>query len=347
MQKAKRIFVSADFKDESPRAIFLEERRMVKGLIRLGHDVQRFSYRNILTQFNPFSGKHFRRFMPRFARRTADQILAKQIKKYDPEIVLLLAMKYLTPETVSAIRGAAPNAVVAGKDGDPYPETKPERIAVGKLMDIVIMPSAGRFLETYKNAGTPLCAFIPFSCDPDIQYRHEVNGKWKTDIAFLGAAAHSKLPREDLRYNLAKRLSQMPNAKVYACFGRPKTQGMECFYALSGAKIALSINIANDVYLYHSDRLANIPACGTFELAKRVPGYELLFEDGVHLRYFDTEDEFFELADWYLKHDEERKKIAQAGMERAHKEFNCTKIAKHILELIETGTYTAPWREIL
>jgi glycosyltransferase involved in cell wall biosynthesis len=347
MQKPKRIFVIADFKDESPRSIFLEERRLVKGLIRLGHDVQRFSYRNILTQFNPFSGKHFRRFMPRFTKRHADQIMASQIEYYYPDVVLFLTMKYMTPETVLSARETAPNAVFMGRDGDPYPETKPERIAVGKQMDIMIMPSAGSFLETYKVAGVPCCGFIPFSCDPDIQYRHEVNDKWRTDIAFLGTAEHSKLPRDEDRYNLAKRLSEMPNAKVYACFGRPKTQGMECFYAISGAKIALSINIANDVHLYHSDRLANITACGTFELAKRVPGYELLFEDGIHLKYFDTVDEFFEIANWYLKNDKEREKIAIAGMERAHAEFSCEKIAQYMLDLIEEGTYNAPWAEIL
>jgi spore maturation protein CgeB len=347
MNKAKRIFAIADFKDELPRAVFIEERRMVKGLIRLGHDVQRFSYRNILTQFNPFSGKHFRRFMPRFVRRRADEIMAKQIRKYDPQIVILLAMKCVTPETVAAIRDAAPNVILLGKDGDPYPETKPERLAVGKLMDILAMPSGGRYLEVYKKAGAPRCAFIPFSCDPDIQYKHKVDDKWKTDLVFLGAAEHSKLPRENLRYNLSKRLSAMPNAKVYACFGRPKTEGMECFYALSGAKIGLSINIDNDVYLYHSDRLANIPACGTFELAKRVPGYELLFEDGRHLMYFDTIDEFFELADWYLKHDREREEIAMAGMQKAHNDFNCQKIAQYMLDLIETGSYNAPWAEIL
>jgi hypothetical protein len=64
MQKSKRIFLIADFKDESPRAVFLEERRLVKGLIRCGHDVQRFAYRNVMAQFNPFSGEHFRRFIP-------------------------------------------------------------------------------------------------------------------------------------------------------------------------------------------------------------------------------------------------------------------------------------------
>lgn len=347
MQKSKRIFVIADFNDESPKSIFMDERRLVKGLIRCGQDVQRFSYRNILTQFNPFSGKHFRRFMPRFVRRRADDILARQIKNYEPDVVLLLTMKYLTTETVFVARKAAPAAIFVGRDGDPYPETKPPRLAVGKQMDIVIMPSAGRFLQTYKDIGVPCCAFIPFSCDPDIQYPHKVDDKWKMDITFLGVAEHSRLPREQDRYDIARRLSEMPNAKVYACFGRPKTEGMECFYAITGAKIAVSINIANDVYLYHSDRLANIPACGTFELAKRVSGYELLFEDGVHLKYFDTVDEFFELADWYLKHDQEREKIAKAGMQKAHTDFNCGKIAQYMLDLIETGTYNAPWAVIL
>jgi spore maturation protein CgeB len=82
-------------------------------------------------------------------------------------------------------------------------------------------------------------------------------------------------------------------------------------------------------------------------LAKRVPDSDLLFEDGVHLKYFDTINEFFELADWYLKHQQEREKIAKAGMQKAHADFNCQKIAQYMLDLIETGTYNAPWAEIL
>jgi len=75
----------------------------------------------------------------------------------------------------------------------------------------------------------------------------------------------------------------------------------------------------------------------------------LLFEDGVHLKYFDTIDEFFELADWYLQHEheQEREKIAKAGMEKAHSAFNPERIAGHLLDLIETGTYDAPWVTIL
>lgn len=44
---------------------------------------------------------------------------------------------------------------------------------------------------------------------------------------------------------------------------------------------------------------------------------------------------------------ENKKKIADASMNWAHKQFNSSKIAEYILELIETGTYSAPWKIIL
>jgi spore maturation protein CgeB len=74
-----------------------------------------------------------------------------------------------------------------------------------------------------------------------------------------------------------------------------------------------------------------------------VPDSDLLFKDGVHIKYFDTVEEFFELANWYLKNEDERLKIANAGMKRAHTEFNGTKIAQYILDIIEKGSYDAPW----
>ena len=103
------------------------------------------------------------------------------------------------------------------------------------------------------------------------------------------------------------------------------------------------VNAANDISLYHSDRFTQYLACGTLVLAKYVPESELLFKNKIHLRYFDTINEFFELADWYLSHEDERVKIANAGMEYAHSEFNCEKIAKYTMDLIENGTYSAPW----
>lgn len=344
----KRILVIADFKDEKPQSIRVQPRMWVKGLLRLGLDVQRFSYRNVMMQCSPLPGK---RIALHFAKRKVDKVLVEQIKRYHPDVVLLLGMKYLDAETVRLAREAAPNALFAGRDEDPFPEKNLNRIAIARETDIVMTTSSGRFLRVYRDAGVPSCAFIPNACDPDIQYRYEVERKWKTDIIFTGQTEHRRLGpdagREIDRYELLHRLSTMPNARIYGAFGTPKVEGIDYFFAICGAKMGLSINIANDVRLYHSDRLINYVSCGTFTLAKRVPDSDLLFEDGVHLKYFDTADEFFELADWYLKHERQREQIARAGMERAHTEFNCERITKYALDLFQTGTYDAPWADIL
>jgi len=316
----------------------------VKGFLRLGHDVQRFSYRNVMIQASPFPSKRFAR---RFAKKKADKLLIDQIKRYHPDILLLIGMKYLNAETAVAMRNAAAGAVFVSRDEDPCPEENPFRLAIAAETDIITTTSGGRFLKTYKDAGVPRCAFIPNMCDPDIQKRYQVEDRWKTDIIFTGKVEHTKLKRNDERYNTVRRLKEMPNVRIYGAFGIPRIEGMDYLHAINGAKIALSINIANDVRLYHSDRLINYLACGTFTLARRVPDSNLLFEDGVHLKYFDSVDEFFELADWYLEHEAERGKIARAGMEKAHAEFNCERIAQYVLDLIETGTYKAPWVTIL
>ncbi len=344
MQKPKRIFVIADFKDEKPQSIRVQPRMWVKGLLRLGLDVQRFSYRNIMMQCSPLPGK---KIALHFAKKRVDKVLVEQIKRYHPDVVLLLSMKYLDAENVRLAHEAAPNALFASRDGDPFPEKNLNRIAVAKETDIVMTTSSGRFLRVYRDAGVPQCAFIPNMCDPDIQHRYNVEQKWNADAIFTGKAEHREHEHNNERYNLIRRLNQMPNARIYGAFGIPKVEGIDYFYAICGAKMGLSINIVNDVRLYHSDRLINYVSCGTFTLAKRVPDSDLLFEDGVHLKYFDTVDEFFELADWYLKHEAEREQIARAGMQRAHVEFNCERIAKYVLDLFETGTYNARWAEIL
>jgi hypothetical protein len=339
----KRIFIIADFKDESERSIRLQSRMWVKGLIRAGCDVQRFSYRNILTQFNPFSGRHFRRFMPKFVKRYTNELLINQIKAYYPDIVFIFGMKYLLPETIRAIRAAAPQARIVGRDEDPFPQKNPDRLAIAKETDLVVNTSAGQFLQMYKDAGVQCSAFFPNVCDPDIQYRYEVPAQWKADVMFTGKATHQRLGETGDRYSLIERIFKMPDGRVYGSFGVSRVEGLDYFYALSGSKITLSINITNDISMYHSDRLINALSCGTFVLAKHVPDTELLFEDGKHLRYFDTEEEFFELSDWYLKHETERRKIANTGMEYAHREYNCTMMAKYFIELTETGKCSARW----
>ena len=344
MSRVRRVFVIADFRDEKPHSIHLQHRMWVKGLLRLGLDVQRFSYRNVLMQLSPLASK---RFALRVAKRKCDECLVKQIANYRPDIVLILNMSYLDADTVRMAREAAPKAVFVGRDNDALPEKNPARLAIAAETDIVVATSAGAFLKTYKAASVPVCAFLPNTCDPDIQYHYDVDERWATDVLFTGKIEHPEHDPNAERSALLQRLHQMPNAKIYGSLGNPRIDGLDYFQAISGARTALSINLINDIRMYHSDRFINYISCGTLTLARRVPDTELLFQDEVHLRYFDEPGEFFELVAYYLKHEGPRERIARAGMEHAHQEFNCVRLAQILLDLIDKGTYKAPWAEVV
>lgn len=344
MAKPKRIFIVADVSGKSVKIFLNQMPKLAKGLIRLGHDARIFSYCDALRQFSPFKSKTL---TSRFYKSKVDRLLANRIKDYKPDIVYVNFARIFNAETIEIMREVAGNAVFIGGDGDPWPKLQGDRIGTAKKLDILTATNDGQFLQDYRDAGVPLCVFMPNMCDPDIDHRYEVGPQWKTDILWTGKAKHHADSSETLRQEIVARLIQRENCTIYGSCGKPQIGGFDYLYAISGARIGVNVNAVNSVRLYHSDRLTYYLACGTFVLAKRVPDTDLLFKDGVHLKYFDTIDEFFELADWYLNHEAEREKIAIAGVQRTHSEFNCVKMARHMLDLIETGTYDAPWIKIL
>ena len=341
MTRAKRIFLINDTRNFTDKLLLEGLRKKVKGLIRIGHDTQVFSYNTAFWQTNPLVSKLLSR---KLCKPHVDELLVKQVKKYNPEIVFVNFANYLDADTIKSIRQVAADAFYIGYDCDLWPELHEGRVAAAKELDVVLTTYEGKGLDAYRDAGVH-CIFMPNMCDPDIEYRYDVEPQWKSDILFTGKTRykHKRYPTEDTRYQILSRLADMENCALYSCYGRPAIGGIDYLYAISGARIGLSINVANDIELYHSDRFLNYLSCGTFVLAKRVPFTEKLFQDGVHLKYFDSVEEFFDLAKWYLAHEDQRMKIANAGMERAHGEYNCTKMAKYIMDVIETGTYKAPW----
>jgi len=340
MSRAKRIFIVADI-TYNPVKMFIDQtRKLAKGFIRLGHDVYIFSYRTALFNLSPIKSKSF---AERFFKSQADELLADQAKNYSPDIVYVLFPRVLDAETIARCRQAAPSAVFMGTDGDLWPQLRRNRMEAARKLDVLTATNDGEYLQSYKDSGVPCCVFMPNLCDPDVDHRYEVSEKWKTDILWTGTAQHSADPGDTLRAELVNKLAQQKNCTLYGCCGRPKVTGINYLYAISGARIGVNVNAINSVRLYHSDRLTHYLSCGTFVLAKRVPDTDLLFRDGQHVRYFDTIEEFFDLANSYLNHEAERKKIADSGMQWAHGQFNCVKIAGYLLELAERGAYTAPW----
>jgi glycosyltransferase involved in cell wall biosynthesis len=319
--------------------------KLAKGFIRLGNDVRCCAYNSILKELSPFKS---RKLSKALYKTKADDILVNWAKNYKPDICILSGFpKSFDLTSINRLREVIPNTVFVVIDGDPWPKLNPGRIETATRFDILAATNDGQWLQDYRDAGVPKCIFMPNWCDPDIEHHYDVDEKWQTDILWTGTAKHHIASPEKIREELVLRLMKKDNVSLYGCFDRPKIGGLDYLYAISGAKIGAHINAANNVRMYHSDRLTYYMAGGTFVLSKRVPDSERLAKDGLHLKYFDEVDEFFDLANWYIDHESERRKIADAGMNWAHEQFNCVKIAGYILDVIEKGEYKAPWNDAI
>lgn len=340
MNHCKRILIVAD-QSVKPIKFYIDQMpKLAKGFIRLGHDARIFGYSAALARLSPFKS---RRLSSMFYKQKVDALLCRLAREYQPDLVYISFAKYLDAQTIQRLRESVPAASFVGGDGDPWPSHEIGRIETAKELDLLLATNNGSFLDEYRQAGVKKGVFLPNMIDPDLDYRYKVASSMQSDILWTGTLQHSGGHGDPIRERLIRKISQLPHSRIYGCLGQPKVEGLNYLHAISGAKIGIHCTCVNNVSMCHSDRITQYIACGTLVLAKRVPDTNLLFKDGAHCRYFDTVEECLGLIDYYLKHEDERIRIADAGMCYCHEHYNSQKIAGHILDLLEHGKYTAAW----
>jgi ADP-heptose:LPS heptosyltransferase/glycosyltransferase involved in cell wall biosynthesis/tRNA G46 methylase TrmB len=100
----------------------------------------------------------------------------------------------------------------------------------------------------------------------------------------------------------------------------------------SQMKIMVNVSLKNDINF----RVFETLACGAMLITDKIynNGFEELFEDGKHLVTFETEEELIDKIHYYLKHEDQRERIARAGQQRVLQQFTHRVLLRKPLDII-------------
>lgn len=169
--------------------------------------------------------------------------------------------------------------------------------------------------------------WLPHAAEPQAYPKIDIIKKY--DVCFVGHVQETTNYNGFSRIEALDRLfKEFPN--FYYGSRHPAFPNKNLFEdaakKFSLSKIVFNISIKDDINM----RVFETLSTGSFLLTNWIPTLGDLFEDGKHLVTYKSLDEMVEKAKYYLEHEEEREKIAQAG----YQEFIAKHTYKHRVESI-------------
>ncbi|UCB56650.1 MAG: glycosyltransferase family 1 protein [Candidatus Omnitrophota bacterium] len=163
--------------------------------------------------------------------------------------------------------------------------------------------------------------WLPVACDPQIHKKLDIPKVY--DIGFVGTKGKKSL-REKLLEALGQRY---PKSFLDMA---PYTQ-MSRIY--SASKIGFNYSIRDDINM----RMFEIMSCGALLITNRIreKGFQELFEDRRHLVTYKNPKELFRLVDYYLEHEDQRRRIAECGRRLVISEHTYEKRTQKMLDYIK------------
>lgn len=251
---------------------------------------------------------------PELSRNVA-QIVAAQVKRARPDVVINVAMSFTSDVLMNEIRRHT--RLLIGQTGWPVPQGR-----AYNCYDL-ILSSLPNFVEEFRQQGLPSELFR-LGFEPSVLSRLKTPRK-VTATAFIGALSWAHRERLELLEYLCQRVPMTvwgysekgiaPESAIGKCW-KGLSWGLETYQMLADAKIALNMHadfakdFANNIRLYETTGV------GTMLLTDSKKNLADMFEPGKEVVAYRSREDCARLIEYYLSHDEERESIALAGQRR-------------------------------
>lgn len=261
------------------------------------------------------------------------KIIQRKIIRVNPDLVLIYS-KDIPFQVLKDIHKIFRTAIFYV---DVYEPIQPKLIQYALQSDYLFITNKKQIAEL-KSLGVKKPIFCMQGCDRE---EHRIiptkNPKWASHVAFIGR------PVTDFRIKLLQRIDQQYDLKAWGAAWQEL--GLTCLkkniYPNEYAKIcyASAIILGCDRSLQMDYNTSNRTwitlGCGGFLLTNYQVGLDTIFTKGKHLEWYTSPEECLDLIEYYLKHADQRKKIAQNGYQFAHSHRTYDVVMDEIISYIE------------
>lgn len=195
------------------------------------------------------------------------------------------------------------------------------------VLDIMFLSNRGQLDEYKKAYNLKRVYFMAQSYMPNAC--HHIDMPEKFDIAFTGALSRDPL-------HSSRRLMLEKLSRKYRVEARNNVRNNVAeFYSQSRFVFGTS-NFPYDCYT--SNRFFVAMGCGCVYLTQKFPGIELFAKNKEHLLWFQDYKEMFELVDYYLKNERERRRIGENAQELAQAKHTTACRFQNMIDILEGKT---------
>jgi len=314
-------------RDELAR-FYATDRKISAGLVRNGHCVFDFSYRDAARRFGLFGGK-------RGGVGAMNRLLEETAAAFAPELVLMGHCELVAAKTLERIRARTPGAKVAQWWVDyfwPHMRTHlHEKLPLLDAFFATTHPQAARAalaLDGKPRLRLPPFYYLPNICDASVETaRAFANPAPEYDVFYAARPD----PR---RAALLQVLRAMAGEVRLGLFGQERASflgGAAFVRMLGNSRIGINYSHDNEIALYSSDRLIQLAGNGCLVMTPATPQMTRLFSED-EVVYFESPAQLPELVRKYLRDESECIRRARAGWRRAHGSYNERRAARFIVE---------------
>ncbi len=291
----------------------------------------RVGYLNHLKYFPIVYGlpqRILRRLSARLILDRYNRALLDGVLWFRPDLVVISKGNNVYPETLEAIRDGLPGVVMININYDDFlsPSSSNRFSDLARTVSLYdwIFPSKMANVGELRELGARRVEYVPLGYDETAHYPvlpgREIFLRHRSHLIFAGTYTAERAGYlENLSgYNLAVWGAHWPGRKVSRDLWRRIRRtgnnrilrGPELSAVLNASGIALNF-LRKDNRDTHNHRSFELPACGVFTLSQRSEELRTFFAEGKEIAFFSSPEELRDKADYYLKHGEEREKMAR------------------------------------